>query len=234
MLATVAGSSTNSYAGGDVKEYRPSLWSGLYAGGSIGGAFADFGIIEDAFDNVKEFSNATGFRKTSNDSDTITGGVHIGYNIQKGKVVFGIEGDISFLNSELSAREEERITVGQDTFDYSEKESVNLEYLASLRGRIGVAGNKSLVYATAGVAFTEFNISSDEVESVNGEVFFSDSDSLSKSLTGLVVGGGLEYKLWQNTSLRGEVLHYMFDLEERDVKTDIDVTTAKVGVSYHF
>ncbi len=235
MTALAATIPANAFAGGNLNDYRPALWSGLYVGGSIGGAFADFDKIKDGFDDVEAYRNDWGYLEKSDDSNSITGGAHIGYNIQKGKVVFGVEGDVSFLNSELSTNEQGSETNGNDTYEYSEKVSVNLDYLASLRARIGIAGDKSLVYATAGVAFTELNASASEEGTVNGQVVYSDSESFSKSMTGLVVGGGLEYKLWQNTSIRGEVLHYMFELKDDNlVETDIDVTTAKVGISYHF
>ncbi len=234
IVASAATVSGSAYADGNGK-YDSKGWQGFYAGGTIGGAFSNFGKIQDGFDDVTEYSDSYGGLEKEDNSNSITGGVHIGYNIQKGKVVFGVEGEIGLLNAELSTSEKYAFTGGKNTESYSEEISVNLEYLASLRGRIGIAGDKSLVYATAGVAFTEFNASSKEEESFNNQVAFSDSKDISESMTGLVLGGGLEYKLWQNTSLRGEVLHYMFDLKNDGLaETDIDVTTAKVGVSYHF
>ncbi len=56
------------------------------------------------------------------------GGVHAGYNWQKdGPLVLGIEGDVMF---------------GDE-----------VDYLASIRGRIGYAMGDVLLYGTGGVAF---------------------------------------------------------------------------------
>lgn len=56
------------------------------------------------------------------------GGGHIGFNLQRDKWVYGIEGDIGG---------------AEDVYDY----------VASVRGRLGLATDSVLLYGTAGVAF---------------------------------------------------------------------------------
>jgi outer membrane immunogenic protein len=63
-----------------------------------------------------------------------------------------------------------------------------------------------LVYATGGLALTDLEVSNT----------FSDNDtagavggsSTSKLKAGWTVGGGLEYALWQNWTIRGEYLYF--------------------------
>jgi opacity protein-like surface antigen len=62
------------------------------------------------------------------DDNKLLAGTHFGYNWQTGSTVYGFEADAAF----------------KDNID---------DYLASLRGRIGLASNRVLLYATAGVAF---------------------------------------------------------------------------------
>ncbi len=58
----------------------------------------------------------------------MAGGLHVGYNWQKpGGWVFGIEGDVSFAD--------------------------DIDYLATIRGRLGYAMDSTLIYATGGAAF---------------------------------------------------------------------------------
>jgi len=71
----------------------------------------------------------------------------------------------------------------------------------SIRGRLGFAGGRSwLLYGTAGIAI-------------------SDDDE------GLVAGGGVEYKVANNTSIGAEALYY--DLDE-------DFTLLRGRVTWHF
>lgn len=77
-------------------------WPGLSLGGHIGGA-------------------------TEGDEDVV-GGAHLGYSMQDGQVVYGVEGDVSF---------------GDETF-------------GSIRGRLGLAAGRSWhLYGTAGIAFRD-------------------------------------------------------------------------------
>ncbi len=125
------------------------------------------------------------------DVNGVIGGVHLGYNFQNGNVVIGIEGDISLSGAGIEGFNNEQ------------------DYLASVRGRLGYAMDNTLLYATAGVAWTEFT----------GEL----------SLSGYVVGLGADHKLTDTWSLRGEVLHY--GLEEDD--SDLDSTVVRAGATYH-
>ncbi len=194
-------------AGGDVDTYKPSIWQGAYVGVHAGGTFADMGGDDAA--------SAQGLTVTYEDNgDAFLGGIHAGLNTQRGNIVYGIEGDLSFsgANAELS------ITDGIDTV------SVKLEqtYLASLRGRIGYAMDKTLAYATAGIAWVGMEASISE----NGNTV----DSADETFTGFVIGGGVEHMFTEKMSLRGEALYYNFD----DDGLELDNTVVRAGLSYKF
>ncbi len=114
------------------------------------------------------------------DDAEFIGGVHVGYNWQRygSPLVIGIEGDLSFAD--------------------------DIDYLASIRGRIGYATPRALFYLTGGVAFADFN------ENDYNGLFDEDDDTQ----TGYVVGGGAEFKLAHNWSLGLEGLYY--DFEDND------------------
>ena len=124
------------------------------------------------------------------DDDTaFTGGVHAGYNWQgPSNLVVGLEADVGFLD--------------------------DVDYLSSIRGRLGYGAGPALIYATGGVAF----------------VGLDDDDDDDVDDTGWVLGGGLDYKLRDNWSLGGEGLYYSFDGDEGDA----DFWVARARLTYHF
>lgn len=127
------------------------------------------------------------------DDDTFfTGGLHVGYNWQRtNNLVLGIEGDVNFVD--------------------------DIDYLASLRARIGLAAGPTLFYATGGVALLGF------------EDAFGDDDDL----TGWVAGLGVEHKLRQNVSVGLEGLYYNFDEDDNDLVDDFDFWTVRARLTYH-
>ncbi len=225
------------------KADRPAIWSGFYAGGSIGGAFSDFDKLEDGLDErVAEgtdvFPYGTEVFEGKKELDVLTGGIHIGYNHQSGKLVLGIEAGVDFLDAGISGTETENYDDGRFSYTEVDDFSAKISYLASLRGRIGFASEKTLIYGTAGVAWTTLKLKASEnyIDSVGNTE--NGTFSMDEGLTGFVVGGGAEYMITKNVSLRGEVLHYKFnaDINNDDVKldTDFSTTVGKVGVSYKF
>lgn len=158
-------------------------------------------------DEGTDFRFAQGFQGDVDDFDDdddfeFVGGVHAGYNWQWAQKVFGIEGDINFADG--------------------------LDYLASIRGRLGFAiTDNVLLYGTGGVAFL----------GLDDEFGFEDDDNK----VGFVAGGGLEFKVSQNVSIGAEGLYYNFEDSEFDVldtvgvagESDVDFWTVRGRVTYH-
>jgi outer membrane immunogenic protein len=150
--------------------------------------------------------------KFSNDTELV-GGVQAGYNWQMGSWVVGVEGDVDF------------------------SESVN--YLASARGRLGLAVADWLFYGTGGVAFIDTDNNFSVVSTNNGSASFSGGSSD----TGYVVGGGIDYKIAPNLSLGAEALYYDFGSETTRLRLDDepfvldedrDFTAVRARLNYHF
>jgi outer membrane immunogenic protein len=140
----------------------------------------------------------------------LIGGGHIGANAQFGNVVAGAEADISA--SSLGHR------------GFTDK--FNQGTTGSLRGRLGYAFDRVLVYGTVGGAMT-----STEWKNPVGKT--------SKSQTGLVYGAGAEVKMTPNVSLRGELLHYDFSRETYlttfgPVQVKPSTNVLRAGVGYQF
>ena len=120
-----AGSSADA---ADVSLYRPYVaavpvltWTGFYIGGHLGGVDNKYDLSATAvpsatavlngstFDTI----NLTNFDKEPNRATSFIGGGQIGYNLQFGQFVLGIEGDYSAMhNRQRLTPSNARITAG--------------------------------------------------------------------------------------------------------------------------
>jgi outer membrane immunogenic protein len=122
VILTAASIVALSVAANAADMYRPSAggykdvpyvgvnWSGLYFGANAGYAW-----------DSKDSSVNTGI-----------GGAQIGYNIQRGNMVFGVETDIDAAGN-------------------------GLDYIGTVRGRAGLTFDRALVYGTGGFAYAGSN-----------------------------------------------------------------------------
>ncbi|MGP0093055.1 MAG: outer membrane protein [Xanthobacteraceae bacterium] len=174
-------------------------WSGFYIGGNIGGKWADSSGHAD-------MAGATGFGITtpagslpfsSTTSSTAIGGGQAGYNWQTGPYVLGLEGDIDAHNWHVT-----RTAVGPPplpgVFIPGDFFTASSHWQASLRGRIGYAWDRTLIYATGGAAWTNVSVGTNFIAT---NTFPGTGASDSATLGGATVGGGIEYAFWHNVSL---------------------------------
>ena len=237
--ASAASAADLTHGGGSYKDtgYEAPLapiWGGLYVGGHVGGLWnngGDSNLLErwrskdrgcyggcqgNPWSNWEDVKRVN-FSEEDNDV-TLIGGLHIGYNWQSDARVFGVEADASFGDG--------------------------VEYLASLRARLGYARDNLLLYVTAGVAFAGFDDTT--VVATFGKSEKS-ADFGGESEVGFVVGGGAEYKLSSNWSIGVEGLYYAFgdgdDSKEwkefcDEIKLvhedDNDLFVVRARLSYHF
>ena len=191
--------------GGSKDGYRPAIsWTGFYLGAHAGGSFDD-GITEGVSDvYLPSHASAGGYTRRFDIDGAVLGGVQAGANYQIGAVVLGVEGDYT--------------KMGADKTDY----------VASARGRLGLAFGNSLIYGTGGAAF---------LQSDDGAHF----DKYFDLTTGWVAGGGLEHKLAPNLSLGLEGLYYAFEDSAKNVSQssittydmDRDFYTVRARLNYH-
>jgi outer membrane immunogenic protein len=246
MVGGVSAASAADLSYKDAPSYEAPLapiWGGLYVGGHVGGLWNDGGDtskfkrwkewdcgsvptltkLETSYQNCEKVWSEwkeVDYVKFKNDDDDLTliGGLHIGYNWQSDAHVFGVEADASFADG--------------------------LDYLASLRARLGYSMDNLLLYVTAGVAFAGFDDSS--VVMYN-DYFKKSIDFDGGSEVGLVVGAGAEYKLSPNWSVGLEGLYYAFgdgdDSKEWEKyckqyklvhEDDNDLFVVRARMSYHF
>ena len=168
-------------------------WTGLYIGGQVGYQFGRSNAY--GFDN-----GGRGVVAAGSSPNGIVGGGHAGYNFSTqslpflngfgggfggGGILFGIEGDV-------------------DGSDYKKtyalggiSNQVREDIQGSIRGRVGLTYDRVLFYATGGAAFGD--LQNTYVNTLNGLTDHSDHTRV-----GYTVGGGIEYAITNNFSLRAE------------------------------
>jgi outer membrane immunogenic protein len=185
-------------------------WTGFYVGAQIGGASFDPSCTSDIFTLEEEagcFQDFEGHHSNGSlSSSGVIGGGRIGYDWQGllgwDRVVLGVVGQFDWTDLRGSA-------LTTDTFDpgASLTFSERINWLASVRGRAGWAFDNVLFYATGGVAWTQIKTS---VNFVPGEGDFGFSGQTNHDKTGVVAGGGFEYRVTPHVSVVGELLWYGF------------------------
>jgi len=139
--------------------------------------------------------------------------------LQFDHLVFGIEADITFTDWSEKLTSIDGASVEADT-----------DVVGTLRGRLGYATDRVLIFVTGGVALsdTEYHAHS---TSFDGSHEF---DGL-----GFAVGGGAEFALSENIGLTAEALYLGFEdkdatpAEVGDFSKFEDAWMARFGVNFH-
>jgi outer membrane immunogenic protein len=243
----------------------PTLWEGLYVGGHGGGGW-NTATVDDHYD----YNGDPQSRNEANGSGLIAGG-QIGYNFQWGNIVFGPEADLGYLGLSgsrsvgLPPSSECLANAGSRPCELNANYSVSGGLYGGITGRIGYAMDDVLLYAKGGVAFLDSDIKAkytgqncstvgtcgvNPTPPANASTFNFEN---SETLTGWTVGGGIEYALSQEWSVKLEYQH--FDFGSTSFKHDGEyniqgtpwhstlkgnaeishtVDAIKVGVNFHF
>jgi outer membrane immunogenic protein len=203
-------------------------WTGFYAGVQAGYAWGE-DETDPLFDGIPGFSTSV----TSYDVEGFVGGGHAGFNYQIGSIVLGVEGDVEAAAVDGDRRWNNEVIPGVSATAKSE-----IKVQGSLRGRVGFALDRMLVYGTAGFAFATIeNI----YTSSNGASTITETfDDTKWGWTG---GAGVEYAI--TNSLTARVEYRYTQLEDyrnastliavgRAAEQEPDFHTVRAGVSYRF
>jgi hypothetical protein len=168
------------------------LWSGPYFGLTLGTGGAD----------LEGPGGATG-TQDGRETSLITGFVWA-----RGALVYGVEYDLT-LNIGRDYVFGDRVEVGSRT--------AAVDWLTSFRGRLGVVEDGTLVYATAGVGY-------------------SDTVSTGRAYdTGYVLGGGLERRFAGRWAWRGEALYWGFSPDGATDRVEVnDAWVVRLGLARYF
>jgi outer membrane immunogenic protein len=172
-------------------------WTGFYVGVNAGAGFNanNKDIVVPGFGVIG-----------SNDDVGFTGGGQVGYNYQFGQFVAGLEADIQFADIG-SGRNDALIVAFPGLVGVIDNSSDR--FFGTVRGRLGFAIDRALVYATGGFAYGD----------VGNRFGGGDTNS------GWTVGGGIEYALTNNIIVGVEGLYVNLGNDK-----NADVVAIRAGV----
>jgi outer membrane immunogenic protein len=187
-------------------------WSGAQVGGQGGVSPMAQGFAEPGshlfpaaclLGGSPALCNETPFSFTGSNT-AATGGGFVGYRIQMGTMVVGIEGDANAKNASSSSTYSGSNSYRAETFTGSVKQGAD----GSIRGRFGFLVTPSvLTYGTVGVAFGSvsgsYGYSAHEIDGL-GFASATGGSSWSTTRSGLTGGAGIEALITQSLSLRLE------------------------------
>lgn len=221
------------------------IWTGFYAGLNAGGTWGGNTqlAINSSYAGTQNPSigaNYTGVMSALGATRNVgagiggfIGGGQIGYNYQLAqRFVVGFETDIQGITGASASGQSSSVVPLQGIYfpvDFQPGElfgtvvnaSKSINYLGTLRGRLGFLPTQNLlVYVTGGLSYGGIS-SQGSVFQVNNDLQFSGGNqafalysptwgngSYSNSLTGWTAGGGAEWMFSQNWSVKGEYLYY--------------------------
>jgi outer membrane immunogenic protein len=176
--------------------YRPVIydWSGIYVGGQVGA-----GTMSDTFTQLTTTALFNAGATTRTNPWSVVGGAEAGFNIEFAPVVVGFEG--TWTSSYLSGTQ----TTASLLPTISINDTSASHWYATATGRVGYAANDILFYVKGGAAW--MRVTYTEAPAAGG---IMSMQSINDTRTGWTVGGGIEYGLNENLSLKVEYDFYDF------------------------
>jgi outer membrane immunogenic protein len=199
-------------------------WSGFYVGAYGGGGFGNHNL-NNALGPVG-FANYT----INYDSTGGIGGGDVGYNLQSGNIVVGVEADGFW--SGIKGSDQSQFNNG--TLPIFAIDQTKLKDGASFRARAGIAIDRLLLFFDGGWALGYL----DHTNTVPGVGV----DAFSVSRSGLAAGGGIAYAITNNLIGKFEYRYYDFGRFVRSNPTtgvlpytiDSTYSVVTVGLDYKF
>ena len=189
-------------------------WTGFYVGGNAG-----WGWLRDSGEtfciNPAGILNGPGCNAQTATGDQIRGdgfigGAQAGYNWQINNWVLGVEAD--FQGADIKGSVAAPIFLVSvvpipPTVTAIENANEKLDWFGTVRGRLGIAFDRVLVYGTGGLAYGHVKVDQNSVPvGAPGPFLFPSSASVTK--TGWTAGGGIEWAFAGKWSTKIEGLYY--------------------------
>ena len=188
--------------------YAPATfnWTGWYIGLNAGGAWGRTSV-----NSTFTPSTLNDDAIAASDSPTLkpngfTAGGQFGYNYQFSQWLVGLEADFGYFGLRNSQTITALYPPGGGGGSYTVMPSIKTNWLGTVRPRLGYVWDRTLLYATGGLAVTDVHFDDSFIDTFGD----AGSSSVSKVKAGWAFGGGLEYAMWNNWSVKAEYLHLDF------------------------
>ena len=192
-------------------------WDGYYIGGHVGYGRGNSQITEAPLGlDTSHFNNSFG---------SLNGGLQFGYNFMlPSRVLLGIETDVTFPDfldpTAWSATTASGSTLAQQ-----------IDYMGTVRGRIGQAFGNWLIYGTGGFAWMQSRF-------LETPGLFGNQDKIVRTRAGWTMGAGVEAPIAPHWSFKLEYLYDRFGKADAllpsgmNVGSMSDVQSVRVGLNY--
>ncbi len=217
-------------------------WTGFYIGVNAGYGFSDsnnngfngtgLSAVGPTVTPVAPAAGVFGVNNGRNNRDGFVGGGQVGYNYQIGSFVLGIEGDIQYTDfgrnknngfgNVFTAVPNANIAAplpgsGGNVALFNQQGNRS-DYFGTVRGRLGYAFDRTLIYGTGGVAFRDTGGNNG-----NSAFGFNGASRQSEDI-GYAVGGGVEYAFTPNITGKIEGLYVDFSDGSKGANNIVGVT----------
>ena len=225
---------------------QTKTWTGLYIGGQAGVAFGNSSNGAN-FDPGNNGLFGGGSSGSDDNNAGFVGGGHIGYDYQlPNNIVVGAVADINYIDAQTNRT---YTTNGGSTF----ASSSDVNYLGTVRGRVGYAFDSVLLYGSGGLAYAGVDNNSVMPSNAVGSQFagYTFKDEGDDADIGYSVGGGVDVLATQNISFGVEYLYTNLGKNEQSItgtnafgnkvsfssdsnNDDLDFHTVMAKASYRF
>lgn len=176
------------------------------------GFYAGAAVTSTNAELLLEFSDGASGSDTY-DYEGVGGAVYAGYNFAPSAVGFFYGGEVAY---------------GMPNASYADFDSLSLDSLLSVHGRAGYVSGPLMYYATAG-----FAAGTTDCDACGGDSTFNET------LSGYVIGAGVEYLITDSLSVRGQYEHFDLTGGAHDeggyvATTSLTANVLSVGLNYHF
>lgn len=219
-LSSVLALLTTAAQAADAPSFEPSdpvavpsfSWSGSYVG------------VQAGYDWFKADNRAGGLSPTTRpDGFTVGGFAGFNHQLDNSPLVIGLEADLNY--SDAGGGRATRAFTGLPNASIRDE----MKWTGAVRGRVGYAFDRFLVYGAGGVAFADYDVKA------RGAAGGSD-DTVA---VGWTIGGGVEAALTDNVTARVEYRYSdygtdRFSVSNARVKSDVTDNRVLFGLGYKF
>jgi len=206
-----------------------SDWTGFYVGINAGVGFGGADAVHTIGQAAPNIANIAGNARPGlvglNRMGVIAGG-QTGYNYQFGRYVAGVEADIAYTGFDDTR------DIGTAQLNthlaLNNRFHSNIDYLGTLRGRLGMTFGRALLYGTGGLAYggTDHSVT---MFGPTGNIQFAGARE--KTEVGFTAGAGIEYGITNHVSAKAEYLYY--DLGRNIVDVAVIPGSGGAGTGYN-
>jgi outer membrane immunogenic protein len=194
-------------------------WTGCYLGLNGGYGWRQNHTIDAVISNGNTFTDAGTLGVSGG-----FGGGQVGCNYQAGAAVFGIETDFQGSGMSKSVGPTTIVAGGATgTFSASDK----VKWFGTLRGRVGYAADRVLLYVTGGLAYANNSFEFTGVDAGGNSFTFDNSTTK----TGYVLGAGIEWAVAGSWTVKAEYQYLNFGSVGPFTVPVLDAGGAPNGVS---